>query len=186
MSRIGNQSILIPQTTTVTVVDKKVEIKGPKGQLTVLIPKQINLEIKNNEIIFTANNSDRKVKALHGLIRSITHNTILGVNQGWSKTLSLIGVGFRATIDGKILKLYVGYSHPVEFIGEEGISFTINGNDVTVLGIDKQLVGETAAKIRRIKPPEVYKGKGIRYKNELIHLKPGKAAKTAGVGTATK
>lgn len=187
MSRIGNQPIIIPDATTIVITGNKIDTKGPKGSLSIVSPSQIKVEVINKEIVFTRKGDNQKIKALHGLIRSLVQNAVTGVNQYWTKTLSLVGVGFRASTDGKKLTLIVGFSHPVVFIAPDGITFTVVGNDVTVTGADKQLVGETAARIRRIKKPEVYKGKGIRYKNELIHLKPGKAAKTVGgVGTGAK
>ncbi len=186
MSRIGNQLITIPEGVEVALGNHILTVKGSKGQLILKVPSEIKGGFNGKELSFKNKSDLPKVKALHGLIRSLAQNATIGVSKGWNKTLQLVGVGFRAQTDGKKLTLIVGFSHPVEFEGPEGITFTISGNDVTVSGIDKQLVGETAARIRRIKPPEVYKGKGIRYKDEVIHLKPGKAAKTAGVGVGAK
>lgn len=184
VSRIGNKYIQIPGEVTVTLSGNTLEISGTKGKLTLVLPKNILVDIKDKQIIVKAESQERKIKAIHGLIRSQLSNNIIGVNSGWSKTLQLVGVGFRATTDGKKLTLKVGFSHPVEFGAPEDISFIVSGNDIIISGCDKQKVGEVAARIRRIKPPEVYKGKGIRYKDEVIHKKPGKAAKTVGVGTA--
>ena len=184
MSRIGNKYIQIPEEVTVTLSGNTLEISGTKGKLSLVLPKNISVDIKDKQIIVKAESQERKIKAIHGLIRSQLSNNIIGVNNGWSKTLQLVGVGFRATTDGKKLTLKVGFSHPVEFGAPEDISFIVSGNDIIISGCDKQKVGEVAARIRRIKPPEVYKGKGIRYKDEVIHKKPGKAAKTVGVGTA--
>lgn len=182
MSRIGNQSIIVPANVTVNFAGSQLEVSGVKGKLSVTMSKGITLEVKDKELILKRINDEQNNKALHGLNRSLVQNAVIGVSEGWSKTLQLVGVGFRAQTDGKKLTLTVGYSHPVIYEAPEGIIFTVKGNDITVTGFDKQLVGETTARIRRVRPPEIYKGKGIRYKNEVIHLKPGKAAKTVGVG----
>ncbi len=183
MSRIGNELIIIPQGVTITLVDNSLDVSGPKGKLKISLPEDIGIDLKSNQLSVKRKADNQETKALHGLVRSLIMNATLGVTTGWTKILQLTGVGYRAQTDGKKLTLMVGYSHPVNFEAPEGISFTVNGSNVTVSGFDKQLVGEITARIRRIKPPEIYKGKGIRYKNEVIHLKPGKAAKTVGVGT---
>lgn len=185
MSRIGIQPIVIPDNVEVTLNQGLVQVTGPKGTVSESVPDKITIEIKDKEITVKRKTDDQKTKALHGYVRANLANTIAGVNNGWSKTLTLVGVGFRASTDGKKLTLIVGFSHPVEFIAPQGITLSVKGNDVTVSGISKQLVGEATAMIRRIKPPEIYKGKGIRYKNEVIKLKPGKAAKTVGGATGT-
>lgn len=181
MSRVGNNPINLPKDVTITLREEKAEVLGPKGKMLLALPREINVEIKGNEVL--VKNISKDNKAIHGLVRTLINNAVLGVSSGWSKTLQLVGVGYRAQTDGKNLTLMVGFSHSVDFMRPEGITFVVKNNDVTVSGYDKQLVGETAARIRRIKPPEIYKGKGIRYKEEVIHLKPGKAAKTVGVGT---
>lgn len=181
MSRVGNNPINIPSGVTITLVKNKADISGAKGKMSLMLPKEVTLEINGSEVLVKIDKENRK--AIHGLTRTLINNAVLGVSSGWSKTLQLVGVGYRAQTDGKKITLMVGYSHPVDFIGPEGIVFGMKDNNITVSGFDKQLVGETAARIRRIKPPEIYKGKGIRYKDEVIHLKPGKAAKTVGVGT---
>ncbi len=138
-----------------------------------------------DKIIKVNRSSDSSVaKALHGLVRSEINNAIIGVSTGWSKVLKLIGVGFRAQTDGKKLTLNVGYSHPVDVIATDGITFSVKGSEITVAGFDKQKVGIVASNIRRVKPPEVYKGKGIRYRDEVIKTKPGKAAKAVGTTVA--
>lgn len=183
MSRIGNQPIIIPNGVTLSLTGNIAVINGPKGQLQLTIPEQIVVEIKDKEVIVKNNGKTKETKALHGLIRALLYNIIAGVSKGWTKTLQLVGVGYRVETDSKKLTLHVGFSHTVTVKEIPGITFSVTGNDVIIAGYDKQLVGETAAKIRRIKPPEVYKGKGIRYKNEIIRKKPGKAAKTTGAGT---
>lgn len=185
MSRIGNQPIIIPGGVTLSLSDNVAIVNGPKGQMQLMIPEHIAVAVKDNEVTVKNNGKMTQTRALHGLIRALLANIISGVSTGWTKTMQLVGVGYRAETDGKKLTLQVGFSHPVEVKEITGITFKVAGNDVIISGFDKQLVGETAAKIRRIKPPEVYKGKGIRYKNEIIRKKPGKAAKTAGVGAGT-
>ncbi len=179
MSRVGIQPINVPSEVTITLSEEKVEVRGPKGQMIIPLVKGVKAELKEKQLIVKAS---EKQKAMHGLTRSLINNAVIGVSNGWSKTLQLVGVGYRVQTDGKKLNLTIGFSHPVEFEAPAGINFTVKNNEITVSGCDKQLVGETAARIRRIKPPEVYKGKGIRYKDEVIHLKPGKAAKTAATG----
>lgn len=183
MSRIGNQSISVPSGVTVALNDDQLVVTGPKGTLTYNMSDKIKFEMQENNVKFATTFSDKKTKSLHGLIRSLVNNAIIGVTQGWTKTLQLVGVGFRGQTDGAKLTLNIGFSHPVEYQAPPGIAFAVKGNDITISGYDKHMVGEVTAQIRRIKPPEVYKGKGIRYKGEVVKLKPGKAAKTA---TATK
>ncbi len=183
MSRIGNQPIVVPNGVTVDNKSMNVTVTGPKGTLVYRMSDKIKFEMKENNIKFATNFTDKKTKSMHGLMRSLINNAIIGVTQGWSKTLQLVGVGFRGQTDGTKLTLNIGFSHPVEYQAPQGIIFDVKGNDITISGYDKHMVGEVAAQIRRIKPPEVYKGKGIRYKGEQVKLKPGKAAKTA---TTTK
>lgn len=179
---MGNKPILIPTNVTVNIIENSVEISGVKGKLLLNLPVGITVEVKENTVFVKNNSKNVNTKAIHGLIRAQLNNNIIGVSTGWNKVLRLVGVGFRVNTDGKKLTLMVGFSHPVNFQVPEGITFAVSGNDITVSGFDKQQVGEVAAIIRRIRPPEVYKGKGIRYKDEVIKLKPGKAAKTVGVG----
>lgn len=183
MSRIGNQPIKIPVGVTLTSSGSQVVVTGSKGTLSFQIPSSLKLTVDGKVGKITANKGDKKTKSMHGLTRSLINNALIGLTEGWQKTLQLVGVGFRAQTDGRKLTLIVGFSHPVEFIAPAGITFAVNANDITVSGFDKHLVGEITARIRRIKPPESYKGKGIRYKGERIKLKPGKAAKTVGGAT---
>lgn len=178
MSRIGRQPVNIPEGVTVDIKQDKVEVRGPKGILTVPLAKRIAVAKENSVLIVTSKSSSAKDKAMHGTIRSLLANAIVGVTKGWSKTLELVGVGYRASLEGKNLILNVGYSHPVRVSIPEDLSIEVKKNKITVSGIDKQLVGELAAQIRRVRPPDSYKGKGIRYQGEKIRLKPGKAAKT--------
>lgn len=179
MSRIGRLPIAIPAGVTVTVTpDNVVTVKGPKGQLVKPMHKDINIAIENNEILVTRQNDERMQKALHGLTRALVHNMVVGVTEGYKKTLELVGVGYRAQLQGKKLVLSLGYSHPVEIEAVQGITFeTPAANKVVVSGIDKELVGAVAADIRTWRKPEPYQGKGIKYDDEVIRRKEGKTGK---------
>ncbi len=182
MSRIGSKPIKIPEGVTVTVEQKTVICQGPKGKLEQEFRSETKVNVENKNIIVERTVETPKAKALHGLYRSLLANMIQGVNTGWNKGLEMIGTGFRAETDGKKLTLRLGFSHPVIYEAPEGISFEVKENKINITGIDKQMVGEIASQIRRIKPPEPYKGKGIRYVGEVVRRKPGKAAAKAGVG----
>lgn len=178
MSRIGNIPIQIPNGVTVDVSGQRVSILGPKGQLQISIDPRITAEFKDNEVSVSRKSDDKKSASLHGLTRSLLNNMVVGVSEGWSKDLELVGVGFRAATTGDKLTLIVGYSHPVEIAAPDGIRFEVLENTkLKVLGIDKYLVGQTAANIKKVRIPDVYKGKGIRYSGERIRKKPGKAGK---------
>lgn len=166
------------------VSGQKVSVIGPKGILERELPKELGVEVKDNKATVVSKRKDRATKALHGTYRAIIANMVTGVNKGWSKALELVGTGYRAELSAKNLVLSVGYSHPVKIEAPEGVTFKVEKDQVTVEGIDKELVGEVADRIRSIRPPEPYKGKGIKYKEELIRRKPGKVAKAQGIGTA--
>ena len=177
MSRIGKQLITIPAGVEIKLDDNKVVVKGPKGQLTQVIHPVVSLDIKDNTVsVSVKDSSDKSQRALWGLFGSLTDNMITGVTKGFSKQLEINGVGMKAAAAGKKLVLNVGFSHPVDYNIPEGIAITVEGNVITVSGIDKQLVGETAAQIRKIKKVEPYKGKGIKYVGEQVIRKAGKAA----------
>ncbi len=176
MSRIGKKPILIAPGVEVKENDGRLEVKGPKGQLSLEIPTGIKAEIKDDKIFFSLLKSDKKTNALWGLTRTLAANMIEGVTKGFEKRLEINGVGFKARVEGKDLILDVGYSHPIKIEAKEGIAFNVEKNIIIVSGIDKELVGQVAAEIRRIKPPEPYKGKGIKYINEVIKRKLGKKA----------
>lgn len=180
MSKIGKKPITIPLDVTVEVGDSTVKVKGPKGELVFPFRKEMAVEVKNQQVVVARKAENKFSKALHGLTRSIIANMILGVTQGHKKTLEIIGVGYRAAKQGEDLVLNVGYSHPVVISQTHGIEINIKENKITVTGPDKVLVGEVAAKIRRVRPPEPYKGKGIKYLGEQIRRKAGKALKTGG------
>lgn len=175
MSKIGKKFIQIPAGVSVTLVDGQAEVKGPKGSLQVKIPSGIKVIVEDSVIKVTRENNQRQTKAFHGLVRSLLNNAVIGVSQGYKKVLKLVGTGYRVAAKGKNLELSVGYSHTVSFEPPTEVSVKVEGNDTIVVeGIDKQLVGEVAANLRKIKPPDAYKGKGIRYEDEEVHTKPGK------------
>lgn len=181
MSRVGRKPIPILANVQVEKSDGEVKVKGPKGELTTRMPPDVFLEIKEKELVVTRRSEEKRIRALHGLWRSLLNNMILGVTKGYEKQLELVGVGYKAEMKGKKLQLHVGYSHPILFAPPEEIKIQVSGpTNITVTGIDKALVGLVAAKIRSLKPPEPYKGKGIRYRGEHVRRKPGKAAAVTG------
>lgn len=179
MSRVGRLPIAIPAGVTVTVTpDNVVTVKGPKGELTRTMSAVINIAIEENQVVVTRPSDVKEHRALHGLTRALINNMVIGVTNGYAKTLQLIGVGYRATAKGKGLTLNLGFSHPVEIEAVEGITFEIpDATTVVVRGIDKELVGAVAADIRTWRKPEPYKGKGIKYSDEVIRRKEGKTGK---------
>ena len=175
MSRIGNRIITIPEGVTVENVNNVVTVKGPKGTLTQPMLKDITMKQEENTIILERKNES--AKAMHGTMNALIQNMIIGVTNGYAKVLEIIGVGYRFNVQGQKLVINAGYSHPVEMTIPEGLTVEANGNtEITIKGIDKVLVGEFAAKVREIRQPEPYKGKGIRYKDEHIIRKEGKKA----------
>lgn len=178
MSRIGNKPVVIPAGVTVDVKDHTVIVKGPKGELSYTFNQNISLEQREGEVVFTRPDDSKENKTIHGTTRAVFNNMVVGVTEGFQKELELIGVGYRAQLQGKKLVLNVGYSHPVEFTPEEGVEIEVPSNTkVIVKGYDKQKVGELAANIRGVRPPEPYKGKGIRYVDEFVRRKEGKTGK---------
>lgn len=176
MSRIGKKEILIPAGVEVTINGLDINVKGPKGTLSMKAVPEIAIEMKEKEIHFTPKKEDLKSKALWGLTRTLVSNMIDGVTKGFEKKMEINGVGFKAGVEGKKLVLSVGLSHTVDIPAPEGIEFKVEKNVITVSGIDKGLVGQVSAEIRRVKPPEPYKGKGIKYIDEIIKKKLGKKA----------
>jgi len=179
MSRIGKMPVAVPQGVTVTVADNNfVTVKGPKGQLEQQMPAAIKMEEKDGNINVTRPSDVKEHRALHGLTRALLFNMVTGVTQGYTKNLDIVGVGYRAQKQGSKIVLNVGYSHTVEFDEPKGVSLEVpSPNRIVVSGIDKQLVGETAAKIRIVRKPEPYQGTGIRYEGEYVRRKEGKAGK---------
>jgi large subunit ribosomal protein L6 len=177
MSRIGNKPIEIPEGVTVDVSPGRVSVKGPKGELSQQVSTQMQVETSNGTLTVKRPTDRGEHRALHGLTRSLIANMVEGVTQGFEKRLEIQGVGYRARLQGKALELSVGYSHTVSVAAPDGIEFEVpQPTQVVVRGIDKQLVGEIAARIRRVRPPEPYKGKGIRYAGEHVRRKVGKRA----------
>ena len=177
MSRIGKKPVIIPAGVEVKITDNLVEVKGPKGELSQQIRPEIGLEIKENEIILSLKTEAR---AYWGLSRSLIANMIEGVTKGYEKKLEIEGLGYKVALEGETIVLNVGYSHQVKIVPPAGIKFIVEKNVMTVTGINKNLVGQIAANIRKVKPPEPYKGKGIRYAGEIIKRKAGKKAVAAG------
>ena len=178
MSRVGRSPVAIPSGVSVGHAGGAVEVKGPKGVLSVRIPEGITVEIENEQVRFGRCDEKKKTRALHGLARALVANMVTGVTDGFAKELEIHGVGYRADVSGKTLKLAVGFSHPVEMAIPEGLSVSLQEGRVRIEGIDRQLVGEFAANVRSLKPPEPYKGKGIRYVGERVRRKVGKAGTT--------
>ncbi len=177
MSRLGKLPIKIPAGTQVNIDKGLVIVKGPKGELKEKVSDVIKVELKNDEIIVSVPNpEDKKQKSLWGLFRTLINNMVVGVNDGYEKKLEIKGVGYKVAVAGNKINLNLGFSHPVDFLLPNGISASSEGNILTISGIDKQAVGEVAAQIRKLRKPEPYKGKGIRYIDEIIRRKAGKAA----------
>ena len=178
MSRIGLKPIEIPAGVDVKVDGTTVTVKGPKGELTRNVHPNMAVAVEGNEVIVKRPNDEKENKSLHGLTRTLIHNMVLGVTEGFKKNLEVNGVGYRAAKQGKKLTLNLGYSHPVEMEAPEGITFDLtDANHIVVRGIDKELVGQVANEVRSKRPPEVYRGKGIKYATEHIRRKEGKAGK---------
>lgn len=178
MSRIGSQPITIPGGVDLAIVETQVTVKGPRGELSLAVDPVLTLTRENGTLLVARPNDERRSRQMHGLTRTLIANMVIGVTDGYSKLLEIQGVGYRAAMDGNTLVLSVGYSHPVRMQPPDGITFTVEGNNrVTVSGISKEQVGEMAARVRRVRPPEPYKGKGIRYAGEQVRRKAGKAGK---------
>lgn len=181
MSRIGRLPIPVPAGVDIDSADSAVSVRGPRGQMSQVLPPSIRIERENGTLLVQRDSDDPNVRALHGLIRSLLANMVTGVTTGFTKTLVINGVGYRATKDGNNLRLALGFSHPVEVTAPEGITFEVPApTRVIVGGNSKELVGEVASKIRGLRPPEPYLGKGIRYDNEVVRRKAGKAGKVGG------
>jgi large subunit ribosomal protein L6 len=178
MSRIGRLPIDIPAGVTVEVAGQDVLVKGPKGELRLTVAKPIEAKVEENQVLVTRPDDERESRSLHGLTRTLINNQIIGVTQGYSKGLEIVGTGYRVVQKGAAVEFALGFSHPVTVEPPAGITFTVEGNNrLTVAGIDKQAVGEVAANIRKIRKPEPYKGKGVRYAGEVVRRKAGKAGK---------
>lgn len=176
MSRIGKQPIVLPSGVSVAVEGQTVRVSGPKGSLTRVIRPELAVRVDGATVTLTPVRSTRKTAAYWGLSRALIAAMVAGTHRGFEKRLEIEGIGYRASLDGSDLELAVGYSHPVRVAAPEGIAFRVERNVITVSGIDQELVGDVAARIRKVKPPEPYKGKGIRYQGEVIRRKAGKKA----------
>ncbi len=180
MSRIGRMPITVPGGVTVSISEDAVKVTGPKGELRCPVNLDITVTQQDNILTVTRPSDNKEHRSMHGLTRSLVANMVQGVSQGYDKYLEIVGVGYRAEQNGDNLTLRVGYSHLVEVVPLPGISLSMEGNRIKVSGIDKEVVGEMAARIRKIRRPDAYKGKGIRYAGEKVRLKPGKAGKVVG------
>ncbi len=178
MSRVGRLPVAIPAGVTVDLKEgNDLTVKGPKGTLQRVLPAEMEVKVEGDQIIVNRPNDLKKMKSFHGLTRSLIHNMVVGVSEGYTKVLEVNGVGYRAQKNGKTLVLNLGYSHPIEMEDPEGLESSVDGNKITISGIDKEKVGQYAAEIRDKRRPEPYKGKGIKYADEVIRRKVGKAGK---------
>ena len=178
MSRVGKMPIAIPAGVTVDIAENNVvTVKGPKGELTRALAPEMEIKVEGAELTVSRPDDLKRNRALHGLTRALLNNMVTGVNDGFTKTLEVNGVGYRASKAGKVLTLNLGYSHPVEMTDPEGLETKVDGNNIIVSGIDKEKVGQYAAEIREKRKPEPYKGKGIKYADEVIRRKVGKTGK---------
>lgn len=175
MSRIGKQPIPVPNGVIVEIADSTVRVKGPRGELSRALPPRITVTRQDAALVVERPSESNQHKALHGLTRTLVANMVTGVTDGFTRRLEVNGVGYRAAVSGGSLVLQVGFSHPVIYPAPDGVTFGVQGNAILVSGADKELVGEVAAQVRRVRPPEPYKGKGIKYAEETIRRKAGKA-----------
>ena len=178
MSRIGRLPIEVPSGVEITIDGSAVNVKGPKGELALVVASPIQVALEDGQLVVTRPDDERASRSLHGLTRTLIANQIVGVTQGYTKGLEVVGTGYRVAAKGESLEFALGYSHSITVDPPKGISFTVEGNNkVTVIGIDKQAVGEVAANIRKLRKPEPYKGKGVRYAGEVVRRKAGKSGK---------
>jgi large subunit ribosomal protein L6 len=183
MSRIGRLPIAVPAGVAINIKENQVTVKGPKGEMNQTFMPSVSIKLEESKLLVSRASDSKQDKALHGLTRSLLNNMVIGVTKGWEKSLEIVGVGFRAEKSGEKLVLRLGFSHMVEVTPLPGISFAMEGTArIKVSGINKETVGEQAAELRAIRPPDAYKGKGIRYTGEVVRIKPGKAGKAVGKG----
>ena len=179
MSRVGQNPVVIPQGVTIELQGNHLLVNGPRGKLAMDLLSEVKVEVTEGKLTVFRKREDKFSKSAHGLTRALINNMVLGVTEGWKKQLELVGTGYRSEVQGNKLVLTVGYSHPVEIIAPDGITFKVEKSVINVDGIDKQVVGQVSANIRSSRPPEPYKGKGVKYVGEYIRRKAGKAAKAA-------
>jgi large subunit ribosomal protein L6 len=179
MSRVGKQPVVVPENVEINIDGSSVKVKGPKGELAWSFSPELSVEMDDGQVVVTRPTDQRHHRALHGLTRTLINNMVLGVSEGYQKVLDIIGTGYRAEMQGKNLKLELGFSHSIEVEPPQDVSFEVEerGKQIIVSGIDKQVVGQVSADIRKLRPPEPYKGKGIRYQGEWVRQKAGKAGK---------
>jgi large subunit ribosomal protein L6 len=183
MSRIGRLPIAVPAGVTVNIKENQVSVKGPKGEISQTFVPAMAIKLEDSKLIVQRPNDTKENRALHGLTRALLNNMVTGVTKGWDKTLEIVGVGFRAEKSGEKLVLRLGFSHTVDVMPLPGVNLALDGpNRIKVTGVNREIVGQMAAEIRGIRPPDAYKGKGIRYAGELVRIKPGKAGKAVGKG----
>ena len=175
MSRVGKNPVPIPKGVSISIQGSTITVKGPKGSLSWELPANINAQVRGDSVVVERIDETRRSRALHGLARALVNNMVRGVSEGFSKVLELHGLGYRASVQGKVLNLSLGYSHPIEFRLPEGIKASVDQNKIRIEGIDKELVGRTAARIVALRKCEPYKGKGIRYEGQEIRRKAGKS-----------
>lgn len=175
MSRVGKLPVVIPQGVKVNLDGSLVSVEGPKGKLEQKIDSLVGIEISDNQVVVQRKNDSKRARSFHGLYRKLLFNMVTGVSTGFSKTLLINGVGFRAEVKGKSLVLNLGYSNPIEYMFDDDIEISVDNNKVTVSGVSRERVGQVSAEIRSIRPPEPYKGKGVRYEDEYVRRKVGKS-----------
>ena len=183
MSRIGRLPVIVPSGVTINIKDNLVTVKGPKGEISQDFDRGMTIKLEDGKLTVSRADDTKQSKSLHGLTRSLINNMVTGVTKGWEKNLEIVGVGFRAEKIGEKISLRLGFSHAVEVSPLPGVSLNIDGpTKIKVAGVNKEVVGEMAAELRAIRPPDAYKGKGIRYAGEPVRIKPGKAGKAVGKG----
>jgi len=181
MSKIGEKPVTLSPAVSLKIENTNVTIKGPQGEMSFIVPKELTLIREENSLIIKRKNNEKKVRSIHGLYRQLIANAVLGVEKVWEKNLEVVGTGYTVKLQGEDLVFKIGYSHLVTFKKQPGIKYQVEGNNkLTVTGYDKQLVGQVAYQIKMIRKPDVYKGKGIKYLGEKLRIKPGKKAKAAG------
>jgi large subunit ribosomal protein L6 len=183
MSRIGRLPVIVPSGVTVNIKNNQVSIKGPKGEISQVFDPSMAIKLEEGKLVVNRDNDSKQARAMHGLTRALLNNMVVGVTKGWEKSLEIVGVGFRAEKTGEKLSMRLGFSHAIEVSPLPGVTLNIDGpSKIKVTGVNKEVVGEMAAELRAIRPPDAYKGKGIRYAGESVRIKPGKAGKAAGKG----